>query len=37
MSLNYVMIGSNDLARSRVYCDTAIAEMSTVFLRDVPA
>jgi catechol 2,3-dioxygenase-like lactoylglutathione lyase family enzyme len=36
MSLNYVMIGSNDLARSRTFFDAVMAEIGGVIEADYP-
>jgi catechol 2,3-dioxygenase-like lactoylglutathione lyase family enzyme len=36
MSLNYIMIGSNDLARSRVFYDAVMAEIGGVIEADYP-
>jgi catechol 2,3-dioxygenase-like lactoylglutathione lyase family enzyme len=36
MSLNYIMIGSNDLARSRAFYDAVMAEIGGVIDADYP-
>ncbi len=36
MSLNYIMIGSNDLARSRLFYDAVMAEIGGVISADYP-
>ncbi len=36
MSLNYIMIGSNDLARSRIFYDAVMAEIGGAIEADYP-